>query len=55
MEDIIKSLEEQVKDSSEFNDGPDEKDWGMELGILISRNEAIRVLESIKKNSCADT
>ncbi len=51
MEKIIENIKEQIETSKNNNLGMDDADWGYEEGILLTPNEALKILEALKSKS----
>lgn len=50
-EEFIKNFEAQIQLSHETGDPPNETSWGSQTGILISRNDAFRILGILRQTS----
>lgn len=50
MEKIIEALKYKIVQSERHGDDPNEASWGYETGVIITRNEAERILEELTKN-----
>ena len=49
IEAIINDIEEQIIDCKKCNESLDEYSWSCEEGVLLSANDAIRIVEHIKQ------
>jgi hypothetical protein len=47
---IQESLKEDIEDSEKNNEGENCADWGMEIGILLTRNQATILLEIVNRS-----
>lgn len=51
LEDLIESWKEIIKSAEDRGDNLDAADWDWQDGILISCNEAKKIIEALEKNS----
>ena len=52
MQELIKRLEEEIKSEIEYSGNDfDDRNWVYQCGLLISVNEAIKIVEILKANS----
>lgn len=49
IKDVVREMKEQIEQSIDFSHDADAASWGYEEGILISRNQAIAVVDLIEK------
>lgn len=47
MEELMKRLQEEVESADQHGDDPDALSWGGQIGILISTNEAKKILAAL--------
>jgi hypothetical protein len=55
MKEIIRDLKRQVKYNKDGKYDLNGKSWGYEYGVLISANDAEKILQAIKRNESKRT
>ena len=51
MDEIIKNLEEQIARIKEYDDDTSEASWQYQVGVLLSADEAQKIIDALKHSS----